>query len=109
MPVPIATSARIGIHRTRVRAPVTLAPAAGLTAFPVYTVDVPVARGRRRRVLHRRLDDGRTARRQRGGQRRTQFTGRLDEDAVGAVASGDLREVGTVARAVCLEQAAEFP
>src|SRR3954447_9855611 len=100
MAVPVATSARIGTHRTRVRGPDAGTAATALAPFSINTVDVPVAGGRRGSVFHRCLDHGGPARGNRCSQRRPELVGRLDEHAVGAIAPGDLGEVGAVARAV---------
>src|SRR3954470_11687611 len=108
--VPTATSARIGTQRTLVRRTAgASARSTALAAFSIYTVDIPVSRRRCRRVFHRRLDHRRTARRECRAERGTEFVSAADEHAVGAVALRDLREVGPVAFAIRLEQAAELP
>src|SRR5258707_4653264 len=112
MAVPTAMRARIGTQRTCVRrtGDAATAPVANLlVALPVDAVDVPVSRRGRRRVFHRRLDDRRASRGERRAEGGSELVGRSDEDALGAVAPGDLREVGTVAGAVRLAETAEFP
>src|SRR5687767_2318266 len=104
-----ARSSRLAIQAPRSATYATHHASRGLAALPVDAVDVPVSGRRRRRVLHRCLDHRRAPGGEGRAERGTELVGRVDEHAVRAVALGDLREIGAIADAVRLEQAAELP